>query len=142
MNNKKNTNHLIISIIILGIILFISIPASLLEIKIIYPILTWLCRLDILYLLVSLIILIVKKISKLKLNKTNKKEKKKYISIEKYDIESKQKTYKTHKKDFKTDYDRLYDEAVKYFGKYYVKNRNKYDVIDEYLNEKGSIKQN
>lgn len=36
---------------------------------------------------------------------------------------------------FKTYDDKLYEEAVKYFGKSYVKNRSKAEVIEEYLKE-------
>ena len=40
---------------------------------------------------------------------------------------------------YKTETDRLYEEAVKYFGKAYVKNRFKNEVVEEYLKETGSI---
>ena len=40
----------------------------------------------------------------------------------------------------KTEKDRLYEEAVKYYGKYYVKNWSKADVIEEYLKEDKVLK--
>ena len=39
---------------------------------------------------------------------------------------------------FKTSTDRIYDEAVKYYGKHYTKNRSKAEVVEEYLNEEKS----
>lgn len=36
---------------------------------------------------------------------------------------------------FKTYDDKLYEDAVKYFGKSYVENRSKAEVIKEYLKE-------
>ena len=51
----------------------------------------------------------------------------------------KKKNYKVGKKEEKEKYksmtDKLYDEAVKYYGKHYVKGKSKQDVVDEYLNE-------
>ena len=46
---------------------------------------------------------------------SNKKQKKKFV--------------------FKTPDDKLYEEAVRYFGKSYSKGFDKYDLIDEYLKE-------
>ena len=40
---------------------------------------------------------------------------------------------------FKTEHDRLYEEATKYFGKSYVKYRDKASVVEEYLEEDGSM---
>ena len=46
---------------------------------------------------------------------------------------------KKNKKSFlKTSTDRIYDEAVKYYGKHYTKNRSKAEVVEEYLNEEKS----
>ena len=36
---------------------------------------------------------------------------------------------------YKSMTDKLYDEAVKYYGKHYLKGKSKQDVVDEYLNE-------
>lgn len=41
---------------------------------------------------------------------------------------------------YRTPDDKLYDEAVKYFGKSYVKHRSKDDVIEEYLCEDNMVK--
>lgn len=50
------------------------------------------------------------------------------------------KTKETKKKFiFKTEQDRLYEEAIKYFGKLHVKYRDKASVVEEYLEEEGSM---
>ena len=66
----------------------------------------------------------------------NEEEKPKKIVFDKDLFERKEKPKKEKKKFvFKTENDRLYEEAVKYFGKSYSKGINKYDLIEEYLKE-------
>lgn len=156
--NKKILKHLLISIcLILGIV-FISIPIAINKTESVYPYLTWLMRLSVGYFFITLILLIfktksniIKTVSKTKKDKEMQKDRKvvketnKDINIIKHEIKDEEKklhieSNKAKKKfTYKTETDRLYEEAVKYFGKAYVKNRFKNEVVEEYLKETGSI---
>ncbi len=143
---KNSTKHLLISIVIMLTIVFISIPVAFAEINWIFPILTFFCISDVLYLVIAIIMCIAT--YKPNPQKKKKVEKKKIITydysyhssntnVEKNDTKEEQKPKK--KFVYKTENDRLYEEAVKYFGKSYVKYRDKASVIEEYLDEEGSM---
>lgn len=55
---RKSAKHLLISIVIMLTIVFISIPIAFAEIEWVFPILTFLCRLDVLYFIISIIMCI------------------------------------------------------------------------------------
>lgn len=129
--NKDNVNkHLKISLIIMAIIFASTYIITLLEIKTLYYVSSTLFAFNTFYLLGSLVCLFI-------VNKQSKGKKENLNNTRyAYKYKSTQKETKPKKKfEFKTENDRLYDEAVKYFGTKYVKNRSKADVIEEYLKE-------
>lgn len=67
--------------------------------------------------------------------KPTKKEK--IINTYKYSKEENQEQQTEVKKDrkHKLSRDILYNEAVKFYGKSYVKNRNRIEVVEDYLEE-------
>ena len=76
------------------------------------------------------------------LKKNNKEEKiestpkKTVLDKDFYELPKKQETKEQKKFVYKNPDDKLYEEAVKYFGKSYSKGISKHDLIDEYLKEK------
>lgn len=139
---KKSAKHLLISIVIMLTIVFISIPIAFAEMKWAFPILTFLCRLDVLYFIISIIMCIFTYKPNPNKEKKVKEDKKISYYYNSLDINNgKQDTKKTKetKKKFKTEQDRLYEEATKYFGKSYVKYKDKSTVVEEYLEEDGSM---
>ena len=88
--------------------------------------------------LITFIILLLKELSK-KQSKKDKIIKEKVISNNyQYQSEIKEKNIKNKQKkkfEFKNENDRLYEEAVKFYGKNKVKYRNKQSVIEDYLLE-------
>ena len=141
---KKSAKHLLISIVIMLTIVFISIPIAFAEIEWAFPILTFLCRLDVLYFIISIIMCISTYNPNPNKEKKVKEDKKTSYYYHTLDInngeQDTKKTKETKKKfTFKTEQDRLYEEATKYFGKAYVKYRDKASVVEEYLEEEGSM---
>mgnify|MGYP003288725291 CR=1 FL=1 len=88
--------------------------------------------------LITFIILLLKELSK-KQSKKDKIIKEKVISNNyQYQSKIKEKNIKNKQKnkfEFKNENDRLYEEAVKFYGKNKVKYRNKQSVIEDYLLE-------
>ena len=130
LNKDKVIKHLKLSLIIMAIIFASTYIITLLEIKTLYYVSSTLFAFNTFYLLGSLVCLFIvnKQLKGKKENSNNTRYAYKYKSTQK-------ETKPKKKFEFKTENDRLYDEAVKYFGIKYVKNRSKAAVIEEYLKE-------
>lgn len=142
MNNNKWIKHLMKSIIILSITILIAVIFSNSNITWIYIAITFIGLFDMIYFFISLIMCFNKLDKNKKNNQTQNIRKYNYDELKNIEVDipdnnaNKTKEYKQKKKFvFKTSDDRIYEEAVKYFGKAYVKNRSKAEVIEEYLHE-------
>lgn len=138
MKDNKYLKQLFLSISILIIVYIVMLIIKHFDIFLLNYLIEWIFRLSIVYLIFSIVVLIVN--SKKNNKKENiKKENENILLDNNITINNNKKEEKKSKKVFKTETDRLYEEAVKYYGKHYVKNRSKADVVDEYLNEDKSL---
>lgn len=140
MNRRKMLKHLIISIVLFYILTILGALLNVSEHEYIFNLLTFLLFLDGLYIITSFILLMIAIIkynkSKPKQKKINKNDITYHYNLNNDNCSNKEKIKKEKKKiSIKFSDDRIYEEAVKHYGKSYVKNKDKADVVDEYLNE-------
>lgn len=143
MNKKKVIKiNLIISGMIIALTTLLSIPCAFLDWQIVLDIFTWVMRIDVFYFIISFILFVISLDIKIKpRKKKSKTNKTKTKTVGYYYYPDDQNTTNqdstvNHNASYKNIDDRMYEEAVRYYGKSYAMGRSKQDLIDDYMNEK------
>ena len=125
---KKWIRHLLVSISVMFGIAIICIPFGLNEFYLPIRILRVFLIIDFMYFIISLFCVFAYKKKKLG-NKVNNNSYK-FNDDKTFELNLNKKKIL-----FKSTSNKLYDEASKFYGKNYIKNRSKIDVVDEYLEQ-------
>lgn len=141
MSKKKVIKmNFVISGLIIVVTALLSIPCAFLDWQIDLDIFTWVMRIDVFYFIISFILFIISLDIKIKpRKKKSKTTKTKTVGYYYYHDDqntTNQDSTVNHNASYKNIDDRMYEEAVRYYGKSYAMGRSKQDLIDDYMNEK------